>query len=151
MNYFTKIKKILIIKPFQDNLFNTMNLRHFALVFLLLFTETTYRSRILLSAKAFFFLPWDFGNTHDVLRLLPHHITNLWQASSGVIPGCIRVLENTVLYFPVGLSVSKFAIHLHITTGKPSVNAALMVWSDTKWRRLGCTRCCCASWGGLCL
>lgn len=51
MNFFTKIKVMLFIKLFQDNFFNTMNLRHFALLLLLLFTE--YRSCILYLRKRF--------------------------------------------------------------------------------------------------
>lgn len=46
MNYFTKLKLILFIKGFQDNFFNTLNLRHFVVLFLLPFTESTYRSCI---------------------------------------------------------------------------------------------------------
>lgn len=85
MNCFTKGEVIPFPKPFQEYFLNTMNLRHFALLFLLLFTESTYRSCVFLSAKAFFCLPWDFGSE---IPLLPHDRNNFWQVNSRVISVC---------------------------------------------------------------
>lgn len=69
MNYFTILKLILFIKGFQDNFINTMNFRHFVVLFLLPFTESAYRSCIFLSVKAFLFLRWDFGSLQHIVLL----------------------------------------------------------------------------------
>lgn len=76
VNYFTKLKLILFIKGFQGNFFNIMNCRHFVVLFLLPFTESTYRSCIFLICESIF-LPFLGFWIHTGYSALAQDIKNL--------------------------------------------------------------------------